>query len=170
MLGYNDVKKTKLVFLFGNKPYVDVRADFNAFIPASIPKELKIKLVNFFLAKLKDKPHLQDKAEFEILFTCYDFSIDKRLVELIPAGFNRAEINLLKSGLIHLTNKLLDLSIIEKNMEINRQMESDRKKFTTKMSSSPQKKLFQQNIYLRFVNKKVPCPLRKLRVSHLSVK
>ena len=45
-------------------------------------QKLKKKLVDFYLKKLINNPHLHDKVEFEILFTCYDFSLPDRLKEL----------------------------------------------------------------------------------------
>src|SRR3989338_8582309 len=49
--GYYDVNPAKLVVMFGSKPYVDVRNSFNSFIPADIGRNLREKLVNFYVAK-----------------------------------------------------------------------------------------------------------------------
>ena len=99
LLGYQKIKPTNLMVKFGNKPYVDVRASFNSLLPELIPKILKKKLMKFYLDKLIKNPYLHDKVEFEILFTCYDFEIDKRLNEL-RSEFSKKEISLLKKLLI----------------------------------------------------------------------
>ena len=54
--GYYNVNPAKLVVLFGNKPYVDVRNTFNSFLPNSLPDNLKEKLLNFYLNKLRKNP------------------------------------------------------------------------------------------------------------------
>ena len=126
--GYFNVNPAKLVVLFGNKPYVDARASFNSFTPASLSQTIREKLVNFYLGKLENNPELQDKVEFEIAYTCYDLSFDERSKELEEAGFSKDEIRELKRSLINLTNNLVidskesildDLSYI-KEMESNR--------------------------------------------------
>ncbi|MEK6899927.1 MAG: PEP/pyruvate-binding domain-containing protein, partial [Nanoarchaeota archaeon] len=50
--GYYNVNPAKLVELFGNKPYVNVRNTFNSFTPAVISPELREKLVSFYIKKL----------------------------------------------------------------------------------------------------------------------
>ncbi len=105
--GYYNVKPAKLVELFGNKPYVNVRNTFNSFTPASISPALRQKLLQFYLQKLKQYPHLQDKVEFEILFTCYEFNFDARSQELKDAGFQDSDLEELRQALLELTNRLV---------------------------------------------------------------
>jgi cytidyltransferase-like protein len=105
--GYTDVSPAKLMVLFGNKPYVDIRNSFNSFIPNTITKELREKLLSFYMAKLRQNPELQDKVEFEILYTCYDFSFNSRSRELLAFGLTDDEIKALKQSLHQLTNDLI---------------------------------------------------------------
>jgi len=105
--GYYDVNPAKLVELFGNKPYVNVRNTFNSFTPAEISFSLRKKLVEFYLQKLKLNPHLHDKVEFEILFTCFDLDLEEREKELIKEGFTVKEIEELNIALLGLTNYLV---------------------------------------------------------------
>lgn len=104
---YYNVNPAKLMITFGNKPYVDVRKSFNSFTPANISQSLRNKLVNFYLDKLKNNPKLQDKVEFEILYTCYDLCFQEKSQELLAANFSNEEINQLKYALLNLTNKLI---------------------------------------------------------------
>ena len=106
-IGYQDVNPHKLMVKFGNKPYTDIRASFNSLIPNNINKNLKKKLMNYYLKKLKDNPNLYDKVEFEILLTCYDFSLANRLNELIKNGFTKKETQIIKSYLLDHTNQIL---------------------------------------------------------------
>ena len=106
-IGYNNIKSTPLMVKFGNKPYVDVRASFNSFLPSNLPSTIKKKLLEYYLVKLEKFPYLHDKVEFEILFSCYDLSINSRLNELKKSGFSSKEINIIKSSLIELTNFII---------------------------------------------------------------
>ncbi|MCK5282796.1 MAG: adenylyltransferase/cytidyltransferase family protein [Nanoarchaeota archaeon] len=105
--GYYNVDPGKLVVLFGNKPYIDVRHSFNSFVPAALSQELRGKLVDFYLNKLEKNPELQDKVEFDIVYSCFDFCFDDRSTELIQNGFSSAEVIQLKKSLIKLTNNLI---------------------------------------------------------------
>jgi len=108
IMGYQDVKTSSLMRKFANKPYVDVRASFNSLIPESIPKHLKNKLMKFYLQKLSKNPHLHDKVEFEILFTCYDLTLETRLQELVEYGFSKNKISKIKEQLLNFTNKIIE--------------------------------------------------------------
>lgn len=107
IIGYQKLPSSKLMQKFGNKPYVDVRASFNSLIPNNLSKNLKLKLMNFFLEKLKNNPHLHDKVEFEILFSCYDFHLQKRLKELKKFDFTKNEIAEIELDLIDFTNRII---------------------------------------------------------------
>ncbi len=124
--GYIDVNPAKLVTQFGNKPYVDIRNSFNSFVPAGLSLNLREKLLVFYLAKLKENPHLQDKVEFNILFTCYDLSFDSRVNELLSNGFSINEVDQLKNALLTLTNSLLNLRHISSDIKDNIDLENYR--------------------------------------------
>ena len=106
--GYANVDPAQLVVMFGGKPYVDVRSSFNSFVPADLPQKLREKLVLFYLHKLKTHPELQDKVEFDIVFTCFDLTFSQRSKELRKHGFSEKEIQTFKISLLSLTNKLLE--------------------------------------------------------------
>ncbi len=128
--GYYNVAPAKLVVLFGNKPYIDVRNSFNSFIPNTLSPNLRSKLIQFYLNKLKKNPELQDKVEFEILYTCYDLSFNERSNELVAAGFSKDEIIELKNALINLTNNLITNSkkSIQEDLKSLREMERNEEK------------------------------------------
>lgn len=107
MLGYHNVEPCMLMVKYGIKPYVDVRSSFNSFLPDKLRQQLKDKLVNFYLKKFFQNPHLHDKVEFDIVFSCYDFSTDERLKELLEAGFSKTEIKEIRTILIDFTNTII---------------------------------------------------------------
>jgi len=107
IIGYKKFNPHSLMEKFGNKPYVDARTSFYSLIPNILGKSLTKKLMNFYLHKLQCNPQLHDKVEFEILFTCYDFSLYDRLQELINFNFSQQEIKKIYDTLYKFTYKLI---------------------------------------------------------------
>ena len=106
-IGYQNVVSSKLMEKFGNKPYVNVISSFNSMIPDIIETRIKKKLVKFYVKKLLEKPYLHDKIEFEILFSCFDLTLDSRLQELESYNFSKKDIDILKKQLIQFTNEII---------------------------------------------------------------
>lgn len=102
--GYRDVRPHSLMKSFAGQPYVDVRADFNSFVPASVPDELAERLVTYYLSRLKASPELHDKVEFEIVLTCLTFDFETEIKPLLAAGFTREELDPLQDGLREITH------------------------------------------------------------------
>ncbi len=107
-LGYQDMNGTNLMTKFGNKPYVDIQASFNSLIPGNLDDSLKKKLMKYYFDKLSKNPQLHDKVEFEILFTCYDASIDLLLTDLLHHNFSKIEIKKIRKSLIDFTNDIIN--------------------------------------------------------------
>ena len=106
-MGYYDVFPCELMVSFAKKPYIDTRASFNSFTPANISHNLRDKLINYYLQKLKDNPAHQDKVEFDILWTCFDLTTREELAGLINKGFTQNETDELTTALRDLTNSIL---------------------------------------------------------------
>jgi len=97
--GYRDVRPCHLLVDLLGHPYVDVRATFNSFVPASLPDDLAKRLVEHYLAHLKRFPELHDKVEFDILFTCLAFDFDRQSDRLREAGFSKNDIDQIRESL-----------------------------------------------------------------------
>jgi len=76
--GYKNVIPNKLMLNFAGTPYIDLRVDLNSFLPFDLDKNISEKLINFFLAKIKKNPEIHDKIEFELINTCFDFTLSKK--------------------------------------------------------------------------------------------
>lgn len=102
--GYRDVRPHPLLVSFAGKPFIDVRASFNSFVPANLPDSLAHKLVDFYLNWLEVHPHLHDKVEFDVVPTCLGLNFDRWRIRLEEhAGCTVDEINALKQGLREIT-------------------------------------------------------------------
>lgn len=108
--GYRDVRPTTLMTCFAGQPYVDVRADFTSFIPASVPADLAERLVEYYLDRLESNPELHDKVEFDVVLTCLPFDYDARIEPLLEAGFTREELEPFRDGLREITREAVTRS------------------------------------------------------------
>ncbi len=107
--GYRDLKSHPLLVSFLGIAYIDIRVSFNSFIPKELDDHLGSKLVNYYLNILKENPKNHDKIEFDVILTCLDFSINKKLTKLLEFGFLEEEIIQIKSSLEKLTQKVFTL-------------------------------------------------------------
>ncbi len=103
--GYRDVRPHPLMKSFAGQPYVDVRADFNSFIPASVPDDLAADLVEYYLSRLEVHPEYHDKVEFDIVLTCLPFDYETQIESLLEAGFTKDELEPFREGLREITQE-----------------------------------------------------------------
>lgn len=108
--GYRNTFPSPLMITLAGQGYIDTRASFNSFIPAELDDILAEKLVNYYLYSLKQNPHLHDKIEFEIAYTCYTFDFAEQSKRLLEYGFSHNEIQNIKVSLLKLTNNILKRS------------------------------------------------------------
>lgn len=106
--GYRNLRSFPLMVDFGGLPYIDVRVSFNSFVPARLEEKLSDKLVNYYLNRLVDNPAKHDKAEFDIVFSCYTFDLPQRIQILKNYGFSEEEIDKIISALRDVTNNIID--------------------------------------------------------------
>ena len=102
--GYKNVIPNKLMLNFAGTPYIDLRVDLNSFLPFDLDKKLSEKLINFFIAKIKKNPEIHDKIEFELINTCFDFTLSKKNELPLSKNEKKKYYNSLKK----LTNKILN--------------------------------------------------------------
>lgn len=106
--GYRNLRSFPLMVDYGGLPYIDVRVSFNSFIPAGLEEKLSDKLVNYYLERLVANPAKHDKAEFDIVFSCYTFDLMKRIQVLKDYGFSTEEIHKIVDALRNVTNNIIE--------------------------------------------------------------
>lgn len=105
--GFRDLSSYHLITVFFGTPYIDVRVDFNSWIPVSLDTSISKKLTNYYLNEFKFNKKMHDKIEFEILFTCFTFSTLKKLnKKLLPKKFSKHEIKKISDSLVNINNKI----------------------------------------------------------------
>lgn len=105
--GYRNLRSFPLLVSFGGLPYVDVRVDFNSFVPADLDSKLGERLVDLYIEKLISQPSHHDKVEFEVVYTCYTFDLPDRIRALESNGFSTNECEHLIESLRSLTNRIV---------------------------------------------------------------
>ena len=105
-LGYPTLPSLRLLERFLYKPYINVNLAFLALIPGTVPIKLHQRLQSYYLSKLDSDHSLHDKAEFEIMFTCYDFNLPSRLCALETHGFSSEDIQSIHDALLDFTKDI----------------------------------------------------------------
>lgn len=109
-MGYRTMPPQELMLLILGRPYIDVRASFNSFLPDGLEEDTGRRLVSGWLAYLESHPEFHDKVEFEVAFTAADFDLKKRLHERYPDLLSASASSLYLDSLTALTRRALDLS------------------------------------------------------------
>ncbi len=118
--GYKDVMPNRLMIDMAGAPYIDLRIDLNSFLPAELNIKISKKIVENAIIKLKKFPELHDKIEFEIIDTCYNFSLEKKRFNFL----NKKEKNIYIKNLKELTNNILnpENKILENEVKENKKL------------------------------------------------
>jgi choline kinase len=101
--GYRDVRPLPLLRIFAGRPYVDVRASFASFLPATLDDRSAARLLDASLERLAGDPALHDKVEFEVVPTCVDPDWQRWDRRLTEEGFASEERATLRAALTRIT-------------------------------------------------------------------
>ena len=107
LTGYRDVRPEPLIVSLAGRPYVDVRACLNSFLPDGLDDAVAGSWVNHCLRMLRQDSRLHDKIEFEVAITCLAFDFDDHAERLRDAGLSEAAIKEFRAQLLSLTDDLL---------------------------------------------------------------
>ena len=102
--GYKNVSPHRLMVNLAGSPYIDLRVDFNSFLPKDLPQKIQEKSINYYLKDIKKNPWKHDKIEFELIATCFDFDLS----EYFKKFLTKKESNIYIKNLKILTNNLLN--------------------------------------------------------------
>ena len=114
--GYKDVRPNRLMIDMAGSAFVDLRVDFNSFLPKKLPNKISRKVIENSINLLKKNPALHDKVEFKIIDTCFNFNLDNKKYNFLKINERKKYFNELKI----LTNKVLDPKENLLNKEFNK--------------------------------------------------
>jgi hypothetical protein len=105
--GYRNLRSHPLLVSFLGVPFIDVRVDFNSFIPKKLDDKTAKKLVEYYLQKLYTAPDCHDKVEFKIVHSCFYLDLPQKLTMLKNYGFSDGETAAIQTSLLDLTNNII---------------------------------------------------------------
>jgi phosphohistidine swiveling domain-containing protein len=106
-MGYAVPTGRPLMVSLAGQPYIDTRLSFHSFIPAKLPPNIAEKLVNAWIRRLSEYPHLHDKVEFDVAITTYSFDFSEKLRALVGNTLTDEECQVYKCVLREQTRSLL---------------------------------------------------------------
>lgn len=80
-------------------PFIDVERSFHSFIPDIVSRSASVELVDHYLQRLRKRPDLHDKIEFDVAVTGLVFDLPDRLAQLHAEGVSQAALHQLEEGL-----------------------------------------------------------------------
>jgi len=105
-LGYKKIDRD-LIFRLGNKSYIEVETAFATLLPNQLEDTISEKLILHYIDKLRKKPELHDKIEFEIVHNSFTPMTIAQLEELRTV-LTKSEHRRFKQSLITLTQNIFD--------------------------------------------------------------
>jgi len=124
--GFSDLTSNHLMSSFLGTPFIDIRVDFNSWLPKNLDINTKEKLLNYYLSVFKNNNTFHDKIEFKILLTCFNAETDNKLKNIKKEILKDKEKKELKEELKKITvNSILKIDeeikkikILKKKQEI----------------------------------------------------
>ncbi len=107
LMGYADPKGMPLMLSLGGQPFIDVRLSFHSFLPGDLDTNIGHKLVDCWLDRLEEKPHLHDKVEFDVAQTIQAFDFNDIMDRRYPKVLSNDERNHFSDCLNRLTRHLI---------------------------------------------------------------
>ena len=127
--GFNDLTSSHLMSMFLGTPYIDIRVDFNSWLPKNLSNNTKEKLVNYYLNIFKKNHNYHDKIEFKILFTCFNAETNDKINKIKNSQLNLKEKKKIKNELRKITiNSIQNINEDIKKIKILQQKQEDIKK------------------------------------------
>ncbi len=108
--GYRNVTPHPLLLSFMGCPYIDVRTDFNSFLPANLSPKTSDDIVQYYLNTLKSHTQLHDKVEFSVLFTCATLTTTEKIRKQLSHILSQKQINEFLNALREITNNIFESS------------------------------------------------------------
>ena len=109
------------MLVFMGQQYIDVGLSLYSFIPNDLNKNLKKKLLRYYLNNFRKKPYFYyDKIESELILSSIDFSTNEKLRRLKKFNFSDVEILQIKRSLQNITNK--SINYLGENLDVSNQI------------------------------------------------
>ena len=102
--GFKDLSQFHLMTTFYDTPFIDIKVDFNSWLPRNLKKQTQTKLINHYLNKFKKNKNFHDKIEKEIIYSCYSLNLEKKVSKDLKKTLTKSEIKNLINSLKNINN------------------------------------------------------------------
>lgn len=106
IMGYSVPTGQPLMVSLAGQPFIDTRLSFHSYLPANLQPEIADKLVNAWVQRLRERPELHDKVEFDIAITTFSFDLDDRM-DTLASCLELPERETFRDALLGLTQPLV---------------------------------------------------------------
>ena len=107
IMGYSVPRGQPLMVSLAGQPFIDARLSFHSFLPKGLEPKICFEIVDQWLLRLRNNPHLHDKVEFDVAITAYSFDIEKKLDTFMTSKLNSQDRNDFKEALRSQAVKLI---------------------------------------------------------------
>ncbi|MEQ8396070.1 PEP/pyruvate-binding domain-containing protein [Thalassobaculum sp.] len=108
-MGYRQLPaNTELMASLAGRPYIDIRASLNSFLPRDLDDGIAERLVDAEIQRVDAHPELHDRIEFEVAPTVLDFTTPLQLSTNYGHALRKDDRDLLLVFLHGLTRAMLD--------------------------------------------------------------
>ena len=105
-MGYAVPAGQPLMVSLAGQPFIDTRLSFHSYLPGTLPPAISSKLVDSWIERLRERPELHDKVEFEVAITAFSFDLEERM-DMLAGSLDTCERSLFRESLLELTRPLL---------------------------------------------------------------
>ena len=85
--GYKNVEPNRLMVNLAGTTYIDVRTDFNSFLPEKLPEKIQKKAINYYLKTLKK--FISYAKSFKDVWFCRRIDIANHWIKTYPPANNK---------------------------------------------------------------------------------
>ncbi len=107
-IGYTKIKSPLYVNLVEHT-YINVNLALASLMPKDLPVQLKSRLTNTYLERLKLNPSLHDKIEFEIIPNCFNFGLKQEFSKPDYVKYTPEELGHFENSLHKITNQMFSI-------------------------------------------------------------
>src|SRR5450432_1520296 len=107
-LGYASLPGRHLLHPCAGRPYIDIDASFRSLVPIALAQTSASRLVAAWCQRLRERPELHDKIEFDVAISALGCDFDHALDERYPHALTREERERFRSALREPTRRALD--------------------------------------------------------------
>lgn len=112
-IGYSNTLTNKLSQYFISMPFIKVYDSFYSLIPNNLSKNLKFRLIRYYIDRLLKNPNLHDKIEFDVIYSIGEVLSNNNYNNYRKFGFHDDELKIIKCQVTNVFNNIINQKYLE---------------------------------------------------------